>query len=77
MEMIRASVEFVEAWKIELKKMSCAIDKLIKAFKRIDARCGCKPRKYYRTGVEPKWSNRTRKKQRLTRLQRRWKRQRR
>ena len=33
--------------------------------------------KYYRTGITPKWSNRTRKKQRLTRLQRRWKRQRR
>ena len=29
----------------------------------------------YRTGIEPKWSNRTRKKQRLTRLQRRRKRQ--
>lgn len=33
--------------------------------------------KYFRTGITPKWSNRTRKKQRLTRLQRRWKRQRR
>lgn len=32
--------------------------------------------KYYRTGITPKWSNRTRKKQRLTRLQRRHKRQR-
>ena len=31
----------------------------------------------YSTGIQPKWSNRTRKKQRLTRLQRRWKRQRR
>lgn len=30
----------------------------------------------YRTGIQPKWSNRTRKKQRLTRLQRRHKRQR-
>lgn len=30
----------------------------------------------YRTGIQPKWSNRTRKKQRLTRLQRRYKRQR-
>lgn len=33
--------------------------------------------RYYRTGIEPKRQNRTRKKQRLTRLQRRWKRQRR
>ena len=74
---LRASVEFVEAWKREFEKTSLGIDKLIKAFKRIDARCGRKPRKYYRTGVEPKWSNRTRKKQRLTRLQRRWKRQKR
>lgn len=31
----------------------------------------------YHTGIEPKRQNRTRKKQRLTRLQRRWKRQRR
>lgn len=33
--------------------------------------------RYYHTGIEPKRQNRTRKKQRLTRLQRRWKRQRR
>ena len=32
--------------------------------------------RYYHTGIEPKRQNRTRKKQRLTRLQRRWKRQR-
>ena len=32
---------------------------------------------YYHTGIQPKRQNRTRKKQRLTRLQRRWKRQRR
>ena len=31
--------------------------------------------RYYHTGIEPKRQNRTRKKQRLTRLQRRWKRQ--
>lgn len=36
-----------------------------------------KPKKYLRTGIKPKYQNRTRKKQRLTRLQRRWKRQRR
>lgn len=35
-----------------------------------------KPKKYLRTGIKPKYQNRTRKKQRLTRLQRRWKRQR-
>lgn len=33
-------------------------------------------KKYLRTGIKPKYQNRTRKKQRLTRLQRRWKRQR-
>ena len=33
--------------------------------------------RYYHTGIEPKRQNRTRKKQRLTRLQRRWKRQKR
>lgn len=33
--------------------------------------------RYYHTGIEPKRQNRTRRKQRLTRLQRRWKRQRR
>lgn len=38
-------------------------------------RGGKRPR-YYRTGIKPKYQNRTRKKQRLTRLQRRWKRQR-
>ena len=73
---LKATFEFVEAWKRELEKTRLAIDKLIKAFKRIDARCGLKPRKYYRTSVAPKWSNRTRRKQRLTRLQRRHKRQR-
>ena len=74
---LKTAVAFVEAWKREFKKTSLVIDKIIKAFKRIEVRCGRKPRKYYRTGVTPKWSNRTRKKQRLTRLQRRWKRQRR
>lgn len=39
-------------------------------------RGGKRPR-YYHTGIEPKRQNRTRKKRRLTRLQRRWKRQRR
>jgi hypothetical protein len=33
--------------------------------------------RYYHTGIEPKRHNRSRKKQRLTRLQRRWKRQKR
>ena len=33
--------------------------------------------RYYHTGIEPKRQNRTRKKQRLTRLQRKWKRQKR
>lgn len=73
-ELIKASADFINAWKREFEKTGRAIDRLIKAFKRININ---KSPKYYRTGITPKWSNRTRKKQRLTRLQRRWKRQRR
>lgn len=69
----------------EAEKLGESIDRLIKSYEESQrlfkviaglARYG-KPPKYYRTGITPKWSNRTRKKQRLTRLQRRWKRQRR
>lgn len=69
----------------EVRKMGESIDRLIKSYEESQrlfkfmaglARYG-KPPKYYRTGITPKWSSRTRKKQRLTRLQRRWKRQRR
>lgn len=51
--------------------------KLRKELKRLEGflRGGEHPH-YYRTGIKPKHQNRTRKKQRLTRLQRRWKRQR-
>lgn len=48
----------------DMKKLACYL------------RGGKRPR-YYHTGIEPKRQNRTRKKQRLTRLQRRWKRQKR
>ena len=48
----------------DMKKLGCYL------------RGGKRPR-YYHTGIEPKRQNRTRKKQRLTRLQRRWKRQKR
>ena len=69
----------------EVRKMGESIDRLVKSYEDSQrlfklmaslAKYGKRP-KYYRTGITPKWSNRTRKKQRLTRLQRRWKRQRR
>lgn len=69
----------------EAEKLGESIDRLVKSYEESQrlfkviagmARYGKRP-KYYRTGITPKWSNRTRKKQRLTRLQRRWKRQRR
>lgn len=68
----------------EVEKLGKIIDMLTKAYEESQrlfkimcclAKCGKRP-KYYRTGITPKWSNRTRKKQRLTRLQRRHKRQR-
>ena len=68
----------------EVRKMGESIKNLVKSYEECQrlfkvmaglARYGKRP-KYYRTGITPKWSNRTRKKQRLTRLQRRWKRQR-
>lgn len=68
----------------EAEKLGESIDRLIKSYEESQrlfkvmaglARYG-KPPKYYRTGITPKWSNRTRRKQRLTRLQRRHKRQR-
>lgn len=69
----------------EVRKLGETIKNLVKSYEESQrlfkvmaglARYG-KPPKYYRTGITPKWSNRIRKKQRLTRLQRRWKRQRR
>ena len=61
---------------------SCGEQTRISRFMRRVKRLMCyykggKYPKYRHTGVEPKRQNRTRKKQRLTRLQRRWKRQRR
>lgn len=60
------------------RQFSLIAKKLHKDMKRLAyyLRGGKRPR-YYHTGIEPKRQNRTRKKQRLTRLQRRWKRQRR
>lgn len=52
-------------------ELSLAIQRLVKEYSRLH----CKKSKLHHTGVQPRWSNRTRKKQRLTRLQRRWKRQ--
>lgn len=58
------------------RRFSLIAKKLRKDMKRLSCylRGGKRPR-YYHTGIEPKRQNRTRKKQRLTRLQRRWKRQ--
>ena len=58
------------------RRISLITKKLRKDMKRLSCylRDGKRPR-YYHTSIEPKRQNRTRKKQRLTRLQRRWKRQ--
>lgn len=58
------------------RRFSLIAKKLRKDMKRLVyyLRGGKRPR-YYHTGIEPKRQNRTRKKQRLTRLQRRAKRQ--
>ena len=72
----------IEESKVYFKRMQTEISKLGPAMWRLVMayQCcpynDCKPKKYLRTGITPKWSNRTRKKQRLTRLQRRHKRQR-
>lgn len=60
------------------RKLHQILKKLRKDVERLSccSRGGQRSR-YYHTGIEPKRQNRTRKKQRLTRLQRRWKRQRR
>jgi len=78
----RLLLEAIEESKVYFKRMQTEIDKLGPAMWRLVMayQCypynGCKPKKYLRTGITPKWSNRTRRKQRLTRLQRRHKRQR-
>jgi hypothetical protein len=58
------------------RKLHRIAKKLRKDIKRLSCylRGGKRPR-YYHTGIEPKRQNTTRKKQRLTRLQRRAKRQ--
>lgn len=58
------------------RRFTLIAKKLHKDMKRLSyyLRGGKRPR-YYHTGIEPKRQNRTRKKQRLTRLQRRAKRQ--
>lgn len=81
-ETLRILLEAIEESKVYFKRMQTEIDKLGPAMRRLVMayQCcpynGCKPKKYLRTGITPKWNNRTRKKQRLTRLQRRHKRQR-
>lgn len=78
----RLLLEAIEESKVYFKRMQTEINKLGPAMWRLVMayQCcpytDCKPKKYLRTGITPKWSNRTRKKQRLTRLQRRHKRQR-
>ena len=81
-EFEKACSEFASAWMSAFKetnnKLKFYARLLRKDMKRLSCylRGGKRPR-YYHTGIEPKRQNRTRKKQRLTRLQRRWKRQRR
>ena len=81
-EFERAYNEFTSAWTSAFMETSNELKfytrLLRKDIKRLHCylRGGKRPR-YYHTGIEPKRQNRTRKKQRLTRLQRRWKRQRR
>lgn len=60
------------------RKLAYEIRKLGKVMKSLHCYLrGGKRSRYYHTGIEPKRQNRIRKKQRLTRLQRRWKRQKR
>lgn len=84
-----AAKKLVEDWWAAFRETSREFDRLKMRVNRIAkklhkdmerlAHClrGGKRPRYYHTGIEPKRQNRTRKKQRLTRLQRRWKRQRR
>lgn len=84
-----AAKKLVEDWWVAFRETGREFDRLKIRFNRIAKklhkdmerlahylRCGKRPR-YYHTGIEPKRQNRTRKKQRLTRLQRRWRRQKR
>lgn len=84
-----ATKRFVEGWFIAFRETGREIDRLNRRFSLIAKKLhkdmkklvyylrGGKRTRYYHTGIEPKRQNRTRKKQRLTRLQRRWKRQKR
>ena len=73
--------DFAMAWNEALYDTSVGFQTRISRLERKMKRFLCYYRggkypKYEHTGVEPKRVNKTRKKQRLTRLQRRWKRQR-
>ena len=76
----KARSEFISAWMSAFKETSNKLKfytrLLRKDIRRLSyyLRGGKRPR-YYHTSIEPKRQNRTRKKQRLTRLQRRAKRQ--
>lgn len=82
-----ATKKFVSDWLSAFREVGREFDRLNRLFSLIAKklhkdikrlayylRGGKRPR-YYHTGIEPKRQNRTRKKQRLTRLQRRAKRQ--
>lgn len=65
----------------ELNDYNRKLHQIVKKLRRDVERLSCRFRggkrpRYYHTGIEPKRQNKTREKQRLTRLQRRWKRQR-
>lgn len=84
-----AAMRFAEDWWSAFRETVREFDRLNRRFFQIAKKLrkdmkklGCylrggKRPRYYHTGIEPKRQNRTRRKQRLTRLQRRWERQRR
>lgn len=66
--------EFLKGWNEVFIESTRRYNELSLAIQRL-VRLHCKKSKLHHTSVQPRWSNRTRRKQRLTRLQRRWKRQ--
>ena len=76
-----ACSEFTLAWMSAFEETSDELKFYTRLLRKDIKRLSCylrggKHPRYYHTGIEPKRQNRTRKKQRLTRLQKRWKRQR-
>lgn len=75
----RTCSEFASVWMSAFKETSDKLKFCVKLLRKDMVRLSCylgggKRPRYYHTSIEPKRHNRTRKKQRLTRLQRKWKR---